>query len=323
MMQKGWVVKEKNKAAQLEEFELAELKDGEVLIDVDYSSINYKDALALCGKPGVIRSFPLIAGIDIAGKVIKSQHSDFSEGTHVFTTGYGLGEEKNGGLATKQIIDGNNLMMVPKQLSTKQVMQVGTAGFTAALCLQNILDMGITPDDGPLYVTGAGGGVGTFAVALASEAGFEVTAISRNPDIDQLKRKGATNVLSLEEFGIEEGALARATIAAAIDSVGGDVLSTLLARMKPYGTIAMCGLAKSPKLDTTVMPFILRNVRLHGVSAVYQPASARLKAWDMIASSNLSKLEDNFTEIPLAEAQNKAEEILAGKHRGRYVVKVN
>ncbi len=321
-MQKGWIVKEKGKAAILEEFALAEPKEGEVLIDVDYSSINYKDALALCGKPGVIRSFPLVAGIDIAGQVVQSYHPKFSEGMHIFTTGYGLGEDKNGGLATKQIISGDNLMIVPDPLSTKKVMQVGTAGFTAALCLQNILDMGITPDDGPLYVTGASGGVGTFAVALAAEAGFEVTAISRNPNAEQLKRKGATNVLSLDEFGIEDRALAKATIAAAIDSVGGDVLSTLLARMKPYGAIAMCGLAKSHKLETTVMPFILRNVRLLGVSAVYQPEDARLKAWNLIASSDLSKLEQDFTEIPLADAQNKAEEILAGKHQGRYVVKI-
>ncbi len=321
-MQKGWVVKEKGEKAKLEEFELAELKEGDVLIDVEYSSINYKDALALCGKPGVIRQFPLVAGIDVAGKVIKSRHEKFSKGLHVFVTGYGLGEEKNGGLATRQIVNGDNLTIVPEQLSTKKVMQVGTAGFTAAICLQNILDMGIKPSDGPLYVTGASGGVGTFAVALAAAAGFEVTAISRNPDAAQLKRKGATNVLSLAEFGIEEKALAKASIAAAIDSVGGDVLATLLARMQPYGAIAMCGLAQSPKLNTTVMPFILRNVRLLGVSAVYQPLDVKLRALDMIISADLSKLEENFMEVPLEQAQSKAEEVLAGKHHGRYVVKI-
>ncbi len=321
-MPSGWMIKEKGKAAILEEFELDELKEGEVLLDVHYSSINYKDALALCGRPGVIRSFPLVAGIDIAGEVVQTRHPNFSKGMHVFTTGYGLGEEKNGGLATKQIVLGDNLMVVPQQLSTKQVMQVGTAGFTAALCLQNILDMKITPADGPLYVTGANGGVGTFAVALAAEAGFEVTAISRNPDGDNLKRKGATHVLSLQEFGTEDKPLAKASIAAAIDSVGGDVLSTLLARMKPFGAAAICGLAKSPKLDTTVIPFILRNVRLLGVSAVYQPVDSRLKAWDMIASFDLSKLEEDFTEIPLSKAQQKAEDILAGKHQGRYIVKI-
>ncbi len=321
-MQQAWIVKEKGKPAVLEAYEPQALQEGEVLIDVQYSSLNYKDALALCGKPGVIRDYPLVAGIDIAGIVVQSRHENYVAGMEVFTTGLGLGEEKNGGLATTQVLKGDDLMPVPSALSMQQVMQVGTAGFTAALCLQNILHMGLTPNDGPLYVTGANGGVGTFAVALAAKHGFEVTALSRTPDVAALKRKGATHILSLEEFGIEERALAKGTIAAAIDTVGGDILSSLLARMQPYGAIAMCGLANSIALNTTVMPFILRNVRLLGVSAVYQPLNVRLVAWELITDLDFTQLQEDFTEIALSDALAKAEEILAGKHRGRYIVKM-
>lgn len=318
-MHQHWIVKEKNKKALWENFQEQPLKEGEVRLDLHYSSINYKDALALCGKPGVVRKFPLTLGIDMAGIVKESQHKDFTKGEEVFATGLGLGEDKNGGLSTSQIIDGNFLLPINKNLTMKKTMQAGTAGFTAALCMMELLHMNITPKDGPLYVTGAQGGVGTFAMILASQLGFEIVALSRNPNEKYLKEKGASQILSLEEFGIADKPLAKAEIAAAIDTLGGDILSTLLTRIKPYGAVASCGLAQASHLHTSVMPFILRNIRLLGVSAVFQPMEQRLKAWEMISQLDFSLIEKDIKEIPLHQAQEKAEKILQAQHRGRYI----
>ncbi|MFV0431573.1 MAG: acryloyl-CoA reductase [Alphaproteobacteria bacterium] len=323
MFQYWQVENPKEKAKLCKTSTTKEIKEGEVRLKVQYSSINYKDALALMGRPGVIRKFPLTPGIDIAGIVSESRHKDFKEGDAVFTNGFGLGEDKNGGLATEQILIGDDLMHKPQALSLKQVMQVGTAGTTAAYCLNDLLNVGIKPSDGSLYVTGATGGVGMFATALSAAAGFDVVAISRKKDDAMLKKIGASKVLNLEEFGIEERPLGKENIAAAIDCVGGDILVSLLARTKSNGAVAACGLAKDAQLNMTVFPFILRGVRLLGVSAVYQPKHKRQAAWELISKLDFTLFEGYFSDIALSQACEAAENILAGKHKGRYIVHMN
>ncbi|MFV0321668.1 MAG: acryloyl-CoA reductase [Alphaproteobacteria bacterium] len=320
-MYQYWLVTAANRKAELRETSNeVKPKQGEVSVEIQYTTMNYKDALAILGKPGVIRKYALVPGIDFSGIVTKSEHEDFKAGDEVFTNGFGVGESKHGGFATQQIFCGDDIMHKPKNLSLKQLMQAGTAGYTAGLCLYDILQMGITPKDGPLFVSGATGGVGMFAVALAAAAGFDVTAISRKHEDDMLKRLGAKHILTTEQFGIEERPLGKEMMAAAIDCVGGDILSSFLARTKPEGVVAACGLAQSARLTTSVVPFILRGVKLLGINSVNQPKEKRAKVWELISKLDFEKFEGYFTDIELIEAQDAATKLLSGAHKGRFII---
>ncbi len=322
-MEKFWKAHAAKSKADYVKEALPPLKEGEVAVDIHYSTVNYKDALALLGKPGVIRHFPLTCGIDLAGIVRESRHKDYAKGDAVFANGQGLGEAVNGGLASAQNVSGDYLLKAPSALSLKNIMQTGTGGYTAALCLMDLLNIGITPKNGPLYVSGASGGVGMFSVALAAVHGFDVVAISRKKDADAfLKKLGAKDVVLAEDFegGEQKRPLDKTSIGSAIDTTGGEILSTLLTRINDEGAIAACGLAQNVKLDTTVLPFILRGVKLLGINSVYQPKEKRQKAWQMLAKLNFDEMEDFLTEAPLEDAQNIAAQILAGQHKGRFVI---
>lgn len=320
-MEKYWEAVAAKQKAILTEKSFDALEDGYISVDIHYSSLNYKDALALWGKPGVIRCFPLTCGIDLAGIVTESQHKDYKRGDAVFANGFGLGEHFNGGLSTKQHILGEQALKLPKNLSLKNVMQAGTAGYTAALCLMDLQNIGITPQNGPLYVSGASGGVGMFSIALAAAYGFEVVAISRKADIaDFLKKLGAQKIISSDVLQENKRPLDKSYIGSAIDTTGGDILATLLSRLHNEGAIAACGLAQNAVLNTSVLPFILRGAKLLGINSVYQPHEKRIKAWQMLEKLDFTQFDDYFSEIPLAQAQDAAEKILAGEHKGRYVV---
>lgn len=306
----------------LEQLTDADLPDGDVTIAVEYSSLNYKDGLALTGKNRVVRSYPMVPGIDLTGTVIASDSSDFAVGDTVISTGFQVGEKYWGGYAERQRVQSGWLVPRPDAMSAKTAMAIGTAGLTAMLCVLAIEDAGVTPADGPVLVTGAAGGVGSVAVALLAELGFEVTAVTGRPETQEyLAGLGASNFLTREEMSEPAKPLESETWAAAVDAVGSVMLAKLLSQMKYGGTVAACGLAGGPDLPTTVLPFILRNVRLQGVESVMAPTSLRQVAWDRLATGLPASLIESMTEVvPLSELLERGPTILAGQVRGRWVV---
>lgn len=300
-----------------------QLPEGDVTVDVHWSSLNYKDALAITGKGKIIRNFPMIPGIDFAGTVRASEDPRFHAGQEVLLTGWGVGENHWGGLAERARVKGDWLVALPQGLDGRKAMVIGTAGFTAMLCVMALEDAGIRPQDGEIVVTGASGGVGSTAVALLHKLGYQVAAVSgRESTHDYLKSLGANRILSRDEFA-ESRPLEKQLWAGAVDTVGDKVLAKVLAQMNYGGCVAACGLAGGFALPTTVMPFILRNVRLQGVDSVMTPPARRAEAWArLVKDLPASFYAQAATEITLADAPKFADAIINNQVQGRTLVKV-
>lgn len=296
----------------------------EVIVDIHYSTLNYKDGLAITGKGKILRQLPMVPGIDFSGVVHHSEDPRFHIGQHVLLTGWGVGENHWGGLAQKAGVKGDWLTAVPEGLSLKNAMIIGTAGFTAMLCVMALEQGGVTPKSGDILVTGASGGVGSTAISLLTALGYQVTALSgRASNHDYLRKLGAQNIITREEFESAGRALDKQRWAGAIDTVGGQILANILSQTNYNGTVAACGLAGSFSLPTTVMPFILRNVRLQGVDSVYFPAEKRAQVWQRL----LKLLPETFyqqamTEITLDEVPRYAQMIMDNQVTGRTLVKL-
>ncbi|AXW86658.1 quinone oxidoreductase [Lonsdalea britannica] len=301
-----------------------QLPEGNVTVDVSWSSINYKDALAITGQGKIIRQFPMVPGIDFAGTVLNSDDAAFAVGQPVILTGWGVGENHWGGLAQSARVNSDWLVALPEGLSARQAMIIGTAGFTAMLCVMALEDGGVTPADGEIIVTGASGGVGSTAIALLHALGYQVSALSgRAENADYLRQLGAEQVLDRQEFTAAPRPLEKQRWAGAIDTVGDNVLATLLAQMNYGATVAACGLAGGIALPTTVMPFILRNVRLQGVDSVMAPPPRRQEAWKRLAELlPASFYEQIAKEISLAEVPAAAADLIANRVTGRTLVKL-
>ena len=308
----------------IETISLDDLNPGEVVVKAAYSSVNYKDALAGTGKGKILRRFPLVGGIDIAGHVVASADPAFKEGDAVLVTGSGLSETRDGGYAEYARLDAKWVVALPAGLSLREAMILGTAGFTAALGLLRMTDNRQTPDLGPLAVTGATGGVGSLAVAIYSKAGYEVHAISGKPEhADYLKSLGASEVLGREALATT-APMASARFGGGLDNVGGTMLAALLAQTAPYGNVASCGLAASPELHATVMPFIIRGVSLLGVASAGTARDIRHEVWKRLASDwKPADLDAICTrEATLDELPAVFETMLAGGSLGRTVVRI-
>lgn len=310
--------------ASVQTLDESRLPEGDVTVDVHWSSLNYKDALAITGKGKIIRNFPMIPGIDFAGTVRTSEDPRFHAGQEVLLTGWGVGENHWGGLAEQARVKGDWLVAMPQGLDARKAMIIGTAGFTAMLCVMALEDAGVRPQDGEIVVTGASGGVGSTAVALLHKLGYQVVAVSgRESTHEYLKSLGASRILSRDEFA-ESRPLEKQLRAGAIDTVGDKVLAKVLAQMNYGGCVAACGLAGGFTLPTTVMPFILRNVRLQGVDSVMTPPARRAQAWQrLVADLPESFYTQAAKEISLAEAPKFAEAIINNQIQGRTLVKVN
>ena len=308
----------------IETISLDDLNPGEVVVKAAYSSVNYKDALAGTGKGKILRRFPLVGGIDIAGHVVASADPAFKEGDAVLVTGSGLSETRDGGYAEYARLESKWTVALPAGLSLREAMILGTAGFTAALGLLRMTDNRQTPDLGPLAVTGATGGVGSLAVAIYSKAGYAVHAISGKPEhADYLKSLGASEVLGREALATT-APMASARFGGGLDNVGGTMLAALLAQTAPYGNVASCGLAASPELHATVMPFIIRGVSLLGVASAGTARDIRDEVWKRLASDwKPADLDAICTrETTLDELPAVFESMLAGGSLGRTVVRI-
>ncbi|EKT59604.1 oxidoreductase [Providencia burhodogranariea] len=301
---------------------IEQLPAGDVVIDIHWSTLNYKDALAINGKAGVVRHYPMVPGIDFSGVVRHSEDPRFSVGQHVLLTGWGVGEVHWGGLATQARVPADYLTPLPENLSLRQAMIIGTAGFTAMLCVNALQEAGITPDKGEIIVSGASGGVGSTAVQLLSILGYDVVAISgRLENSEYLQQIGAKKVLPRSEFTVNAKPLDKQYWAGAIDTVGGDVLANILAQVQYNGAVAACGLARSISLPTTVMPFILRNIRLQGVDSVYFPAAKRTSVWHRLAELLPETFYAQITsEITLEQSVEYAQKFLQNQITGRTLV---
>lgn len=315
---------DKGTTAALTQFDEAELMDGDVTVRVEWSTLNYKDGLALTGKAPVVRRFPMIAGIDFAGTVEASSHPQWKAGDKVVCTGWGMGETHLGAYAEKARVTGDWLVALPQGLSARDAMAIGTAGFTAMLSVLALEKHGVSPKSGPVVVTGAAGGVGSVATAVLSKLGYHVIASTgRASETDYLKSLGAAEVIDRNELSAPAKPLARERWAGGVDSVGSTTLANLLSMTKYGGAIAACGLAAGMDLPSSVAPFILRGVCLLGIDSVMCPIDPRKAAWQRLASDlDRTKLSEITTEIPLSEVPEWGAKILAGQVRGRIVVKI-
>ncbi|MDR9827121.1 MDR family oxidoreductase [Vibrio sp. FNV 38] len=316
---------EKRTIATIEQIDETQLPEGDVLIDVDYSSLNYKDGLAITGKGKIIRNFPMVPGIDLAGTVVSSDDSRYTTGDKVVLTGWGVGENHWGGMAQRARLKADWLVPLAAGLDSKKAMMIGTAGFTAMLCVQAIIDGGVKPEDGEILVTGASGGVGSVAVTLLATLGYKVAAVTGR--IEQngplLEKLGAARIIERSEFEEPARPLEKQVWAGAVDTAGSKVLAKVLAQMDYNSTVAACGLAAGFDLPTTVMPFILRNVRLQGVDSVHCPLDKRIAAWEkLVELLPESYFEQACTEVALEEAPKYAEDITNGQVTGRVVIKL-
>ena len=301
------------------------LPEGDVTVQVDYSTINYKDGLAITGKSPVVRKFPLTPGIDLAGTVTESQHPLFKVGDAVVLNGWGVGESHSGGLAQTARVKADWLVPLPAGLTERQAMAIGTAGYTAMLCVMALQRHGLTPAGGDILVTGANGGVGSVATTLLAQLGFRVVASTGRPqEADYLKGLGAADIIARDELSVPGKPLAKERWAGVVDSVGSHTLANACAGTRYGGAVAACGLAQGMDLPATVAPFILRGITLYGIDSVMAPLAARRAAWDRLAHDlDLGKLEAITHEIGLAQALQAGADILAGRIRGRLVVNVN
>ncbi len=309
---------------RLVEMDETELMDGDVTIRVTHSTVNYKDGLALSGKSPVIRRFPMVLGVDLAGIVERSDRADFAPGDEVILTGYGLSETHFGGYAERARVNGDWLVRLPSGLTRAEAMAIGTAGFTAMLALMAIERYGLEPSAGPALVTGAAGGVGSMAIALLAGKGWRVIASTgRQAEAAYLGTLGAGEVIDRATLSAPGKPLGKEQWAAAIDSVGSTTLANALAQTRYGGAVAACGLAGGMDLATTVAPFILRGVALLGVDSVQCPAPRRLEAWRRLAADlDRAKLAAMTRTIPLAQVFEAGARILKGETRGRLVVTI-
>jgi acrylyl-CoA reductase (NADPH) len=311
--------------AALTDLDEAQLPEGDVTVQVSHSTLNYKDALAITGKGPVVRAFPMVPGIDLAGMVEHSTHPDYKAGDAVILNGWGVGETHWGGLAQKVRINGNWLVPLPAQFTPQQAMAIGTAGYTAMLCVLALERHGVTPADGEIVVTGAAGGVGSVATAVLTRLGYRVVAVSGRPaETDYLKRLGAVEVLDRATFATPGKPLGRERWAGAVDVVGSHTLANVCATTKYRGVVTACGLAGGMDFPATVAPFILRGVTLVGIDSVMCPRPERIEAWRRLASDlDLAKLAAISQEVGLAEVLPLAPKLLNGEVRGRVIVDVN
>jgi acrylyl-CoA reductase (NADPH) len=301
------------------------LPEGDVTVQVDYSTINYKDGLAITGKSPVVRKFPLTPGIDLAGTVTDSQHPLFKAGDKVVLNGWGVGESHSGGLAQKARLKGDWLVKLPAAFTPRQAMAIGTAGYTAMLCVMALQKHGVTPDKGDILVTGAGGGVGSVAIALLAKLGYRVVASTgRLQEADYLRQLGAADVIDRAELSAPGKPLAKERWAGVVDTVGSHTLANACASTKYGGVVTACGLAQGMDFPSSVAPFILRGVTLAGIDSVMAPRAVREAAWARLAQDlDTAQLERMTREVGLADAIGLGSEILAGQVRGRVVVNVN
>ena len=301
-----------------------DLMEGDVVVAVSHSTVNYKDGLAITGRSPVVRKFPMIPGIDLAGSVEASQNPRFKPGDKVLINGFGLSETHYGGYTEYARVKGDWLVPLPKAFTTADAMAIGTAGYTAMLCVLALEDAGVTPAKGSVVVTGAAGGVGSVAVALLARRGFHVIASTGRPEEEgYLKSLGAKEIIPRSELGGEPRPLAKERWAGAVDSVGSKTLANVLAATQYGGAVAACGLAQGLDLPTNVAPFILRGISLLGIESVYMPMPRRLKAWERLAQDLDVKTLSTLTHvIKLADVRQAADDILAGKIRGRLVVEI-
>lgn len=310
--------------AAVEDIDIAMLGQDEVLIEVHYSDLNYKDGLALTGKPGIVRSTPLIGGADLVGTVVESASSAWNPGDQVILNGTGMSETRHGGLAELARVPADSLVKLPSAFTQAQAAAIGTAGYTAALCVLRLMREGIDVNY-PVVVTGSTGGVGSIAVALLNASHCPVTAVTGRADEygEYLRGLGATEVLDRAEFLGQGRPLQKARWAGGIDTVGGEMLANLLAQTRYGGTVAACGLAGSASLPATVMPFILRNVTLAGIDSVQTPLIQRQAAWEFLAATLPLELLEAATEtVGLDDAIDAAHRLMNGRAHGRIVVDV-
>jgi acrylyl-CoA reductase (NADPH) len=315
---------EKGTTASLSTFDDGELMDGDVTVRVEWSTLNYKDGLALTGRAPVVRRFPMIAGIDLAGTVEQSTNPEWKPGDKVILNGWGLGETHLGAYAERARVKGDWLVRMPEGLSARETMAIGTAGYTAMLCVMALERHGLTPQAGPVLVTGAAGGVGSVAIAILSRLGFKVIASTGRPEeADYLRDLGASEIINRADLSGSPKPLDKERWAGAVDSVGSTTLANAIAMTKSEGAVAACGLAGGMDLPTTVAPFILRGVCLLGINSVTAPRKLRVEAWDRLSRDlDRGKLAEMTKEISLAEVLALGAAILDGKVRGRIVVKI-
>ena len=307
------------------ELDDAQLPDAAVNVRVEYSTVNYKDGLAITGKSPVVRKFPMVPGIDLAGVVESSTSEAWRPGERVLLNGWGVGEGHWGGFSQKARVKAEWLQNVPERFTTRQAMAIGTAGYTASLSVDALVRHGLTPDQGDVLVTGASGGVGSVAIALLAAAGFKVTASTgKASETDYLKKLGATQVIDRNEFTQPGKPLHKERWAGVVDSVGSHTLANVCAQTRYRGAVTACGLAQGMDFPSSVAPFILRGVSLLGIDSVMAPKAVRQLAWDRLARDlDASVLEQISKTVGLAEAINAAQDIVAGAIRGRVIVDVN
>jgi acrylyl-CoA reductase (NADPH) len=316
--------KDENFSASIENVDESLLPQGDVLVEVAYSTINFKDGLAIANKGPVVRSWPMVAGIDGAGKVIQSNHPNWKVGDLFIHNGWGVGETHWGCLSQKASLKGDWLVKLPASFTPRQAMAIGTAGYTAMLCVLALEDHGVKPTDGEILVTGATGGVGSVAIAILSKLGYTVVAATgKASEESYLKSLGATSIIDRNELSAPGKPFQKERWAGVVDAVGSHTLANALAQTKYGGTVAACGLAQGADLPTTVMPFILRGVTLAGVDSVMAPQSKRQRAWERLAKDlDVKKLESMIEEVSLEQVPEKANQLMAGKIKGRVVVKI-
>ncbi len=316
---------DKGYRAELDQLEESALPAGDVRVRVHYSTLNYKDGLAITGKGPVVRSFPMVPGIDFAGEVLESTSPEFKVGDAVLLNGWGVGEGHWGGLAQQARVKADWLIPLPKGFTAKQALAIGTAGYTAMLCVMALQKHGVKPADGEVLVTGAAGGVGSFAIALLSKLGFTVVASSGRPqEAEYLRSLGAAEVIDRSSLSEPGKPLARERWAAVVDSVGSHTLVNACAATKSEGAVAACGLAQGMDFPGTVAPFILRGVTLYGINSVTVPKAKRIAAYEQLSTLvDLKTLEAISQEISLGEAIEYADALMKGNVRGRVIVDVN
>jgi acrylyl-CoA reductase (NADPH) len=316
---------DKGYRAELGQLEESALPAGDVRVRVQYSTLNYKDGLAITGKGPVVRSFPMVPGIDFAGEVLESTSPEFKVGDAVLLNGWGVGEGHWGGLAQQARVKADWLIPLPKGFTAKQALAIGTAGYTAMLCVMALQKHGVKPADGEVLVTGAAGGVGSFAIALLSKLGFTVVASSGRPqEAEYLRSLGATEVIDRSSLSEPGKPLARERWAAVVDSVGSHTLVNACAATKSEGAVAACGLAQGMDFPGTVAPFILRGVTLYGINSVTMPKAKRIAAYEQLSALvDLKTLDAISQEVSLGEAIEYADALMKGNVRGRVIVDVN
>jgi len=311
--------------ARVAEVDEALLPEGDVTLKVDYSTVNYKDALAMTNKSPIVRKWPMVAGIDAAGTVEKSSHPDFKPGDAAILMGWGVGENHWGGLAQKARVKGDWLVKLPRGITARESMAIGTAGFTAMLCIMALEDRGIAPKSGDVLVTGATGGVGSVAIAILAHRGYRVVASTgKTSEEAYLKSLGAAEIIDRNTLSQPGKPLQKQRWAGTVDSVGSHTLANACAQTIDEGVVTACGLAQGMDFPVTVAPFILRGVKLDGINSVTCSMDRRRRAWQHLEKElDHGKLASMVVEVALADALARAPDVIAGKHRGRLVVDVN